>query len=75
MGPAFALFGAALIATAILSGQKWLGAFAFVAFVVSAALSAFANASWAYLLAAAASAIVLAIPGFILLRREPSAIV
>ena len=75
MGAAFALFGAALTATAMLSGQKWLWPFALLAYLVAATLCAFANAPWAYLLASAASVIVLAIPGALLLRHEPSAIV
>lgn len=75
MGAAFALFGAALLGTAMLAREKWLGGFASVAFLAAAALSAFANQNWAYLLAAAACAIVLIAPGFILLRREPSALV
>ncbi len=75
MAPAFALFGLALSAVASMAGEKWLSAFAALSFAASVALSLFANEPWAYLLAAAASALVLAAPGFMLLRREPSALV
>ncbi len=75
MGPAFACFGLALAAIAAMAGEKWLSAFAALSFAASIALHLFANAPWAYLLAAAASVVVLAIPGAILMRREPSALV
>lgn len=75
MAPAFALFGAALTATGMLAREKWLTAFGALSFAFAAAAGLFANAAWIYLLAAAASAVVLAWPGFILLRREPSAVV
>ena len=75
MGPAFALFGAALTTVAVMSGEKWLWPFAFLAYAAAALLCLFANEPWAYLLAAAASALVLIVPGALLLRHEPSAIV
>lgn len=75
MGPAFALFGVALTTVALMAGEKWLTGFAALSFIASVALSLFANEPWAYLLAAAASAAVLALPGAMLLRREPSALV
>ena len=75
MGPAFAMFGAALMATGMMSGQKWLTPFAVLAFVTAVAVGVFANAVWVYLLGAGASVLVLAIPGIALLRREPSALV
>jgi hypothetical protein len=75
MGPAFALFGVALTTVAAMSGEKSLSGFALAAYAAAALLCLFANAPWAYLLAAAASVIVLAVPGIMLLRREPSAIV
>ena len=75
MGPAFALFGAALATTAMMAGQKWLGAFAVCAFAAAGLLCAFANAPWAYLVASGASVLALAAPGVLLLRREPSPIV
>jgi hypothetical protein len=75
MAPALALFGVALAATSRMTREKWLGLFAMVAFAAAAALGVFANMAWAYLGGAAANVIVLAIPGLILLRREPSALV
>ncbi len=75
MAPAFAFFGLALTTIAAMAGEKWLSAFAALSFAASIALGLFANEPWAYLLAAASSAVVLAIPGVILMRREPSALV
>lgn len=74
-GAAFALYGAALFGVAMLSEQTWLKAFAWLSFAVAATLCLFANESWAYVNAAVGSILVLAAPGVILLRREPSAIV
>lgn len=75
MGPAFALFGAALTAIAAMSGEKWLWPFALLAYAAAALLGLFANEPWAYVLAAAANVVVLCVPGFMLMRREPSAVV
>lgn len=74
MAPVLALFGAALSATSMMARESWLNLFAIVAYAAALFVGAFANAAWAYPVAAAANFIVLAIPGFILLRREPSAI-
>lgn len=74
-GAAFALYGAALFGVAMLSEQAWLKAFAWLSFAVAATLCMFANESWAYINAAVGSLLVLAAPGLVLLRREPSAIV
>lgn len=75
IGAAFALYGAALFATASLSEQTWLRGFAWLAVSTALTLCLFANANWAYLVAAAGSLLALAWPGVILLRREPSEIV
>ncbi|MGH6952459.1 MAG: hypothetical protein ACREH4_16465 [Vitreimonas sp.] len=75
MGGAFALYGAALIATAMMSEQHWLNAFGWLAVLVAGVLCLFANQPWVYLIAAAGSLLTLAAPGIILLRREPSAVV
>ncbi len=75
MAPALALFGVALSTVAAMSGEKWLSRFALIAYAAAALVGLFANAHWAYLLAAAANVIVLVIPGIALLRREPSTIV
>jgi uncharacterized membrane protein YcjF (UPF0283 family) len=75
MGAAFALFGAALAATSRMARETWLFGFALVSFAVALLLNVYANAPWAYLAGAIASVVVLATPGIILLRREPSMVV
>lgn len=75
MGPAFALFGASLTVTSMMSGQKWLGMFAALSYAAAILFGVFANETGIYLVAAAASLVVLAAPGIVLLRREPSAVV
>ncbi|MEJ0058093.1 MAG: hypothetical protein WDM79_00130 [Terricaulis sp.] len=75
MGTAFASFGIALGVTATISSQSWLHAFSLLAFTTSAVLWIYINEPWAYLLAATASILVLLLPGVMLVRREPSAIV
>ena len=74
-GAAFAIYGAALFATAMLSEQPWLKRFAWLSAGVALTLCLFANEPWAYLYAALGSLLVLAWPGLILIKREPSAIV
>ncbi len=74
-GPAFAIYGAALIGTASLSGQTWIKNFGFTSVAIGLLLCLFANEHWAYLLASSGSLLVLAWPGVILLKHEPSAIV
>lgn len=74
-GAAFALYGAALYATSKLAQQSWMTNFAWLSITVAAVLCVFANEAWAYLVAAAGSVLVLLLPGWILMRREPSAIV
>jgi hypothetical protein len=69
---ALAFCGAALIATAALSGQKWLGGFGVVSMLAALAVGAFANAPGIYLCSAAFSAATLIVPGLVLLRREPA---
>lgn len=75
LGAAFALYGTALFATASMSEQTWLRAFGWLAISVAGTLCLFANANWAYLVAATGSLLALAWPGLILLKREPSAVV
>lgn len=74
-GAAFALYAAAMLTTATLSGDKimrvsgWLAvAAAIVALVVQAQ-------PWMYLFAAAGAVVVLLLPGLALMRREPSEVV
>ena len=74
-GAAFALYGAALLGTASLSEQNWLRTFGWLSVFVAGVLCLFANQSWAYLVASIGSLLVLAWPGVVLLKREPSAIV
>ena len=75
MGGVFAIYGAALYGSARLSQQYWMGLYAWFSIAAAVLLCAFANQPWAYLVAAAGSGLVLIAPGFILLKREPSAIV
>lgn len=74
-GAAFALYGAALFGVAMLSEQLWLRAFAWLSVGVAGTLCLFVNEPWAYINAAVGSILVLAVPGAILIRREPSPIV
>jgi hypothetical protein len=75
MAAAFGFFGLALGVSATISGQGWLRGFSLLAFATSAVLWTFINEPWAYLLASVASVVVLLLPGVILVRRQPSAIV
>jgi len=75
MAAGFGLYGVALYATASLSGHMWLRAFAWLAWAISGTLWFFMNQPWAYLVAAAGAVLVLLIPGIIMMRREPSAVV
>ncbi|HEX8899654.1 hypothetical protein [Vitreimonas sp.] len=74
-GAAFAIYGAALFAVAALSEQGWMRRFAWLSIGFGLTLCLFANDDWAYIYAAIGSLLVLAWPGAILLKREPSAIV
>lgn len=74
-GAAFALYGAALIAVSRLAEQAWMRSFGLLSVAVAAGLCLFANRDWAYLIAAGGSLLVLAWPGLMLLKREPSPIV
>lgn len=71
----FGIYGVALYTTATVGGHAWLKTFAFLAWLVSGALWFFLHEPWTYLLAAAASIVVLLIPGLIMLQREPKTIV
>lgn len=74
-GAAFAIYGAALFAVATLAEQGWMRRFAWLSVGVALTLCLFANEDWAYLYAAIGSLLVLAWPGALLLKREPSTIV
>jgi hypothetical protein len=75
LGAAFALYGAALFGTASLSEQTWMRGFGWLAVGVALNCCMFANESWVYVIASVGSLLALAVPGVILLKREPSAIV
>lgn len=74
LGAAFALYGAALFGTASLSEQTWLRGFGWLAVGVAVNACMFADQSWVYVIASVGSLLALAVPGLILLKREPAAI-
>jgi hypothetical protein len=69
-----ALWGASLLAKALIARQGWLGWVAMISFLAAMFVGAFANAEFAYLVSAAVSVVIMVIPGLIMLRREPSAL-
>lgn len=71
----FGLYGVALYVSASLSAQTWLRTFAFLAFAVSAAIWFYLNQPWTYLFAAIGAVVVLIVPGFLMMQREPKTIV
>lgn len=71
MPAAYALYGAALLVTSIVTQEKWLATFAGLSFAVSVVLGVFMSAPWFYLFGAVASLIVLLTPGVMMLRKEP----
>jgi hypothetical protein len=75
LGAAFALYGAALFGTASLSEQTWLRGFGWLSVGVALNCCMFADQAWVYVIAAVGSLLALGLPGIILLKREPSAIV
>lgn len=70
---AFALYGAAMIGSASLSGEKLLMRFGAVAIGMGCVAGIIANLPEMYLLGACAALVVLAWPGILLMRREPAA--
>jgi hypothetical protein len=75
LGAAFALYGAALFGTASLSEQTWLRGFGWLSVAVGLNCCMFADQAWVYVIASIGSLLALGVPGMILLKREPSAIV
>lgn len=67
----FSLYGVALYATGTIGGHTWLRPFAFLSWGVSFTLFYFLHSPWTYLFAAIASVAVLALPGVIMIGREP----
>lgn len=75
MAVGFCLYGLALHVTARMSDERWLSAFALLAWLASGLLFFFLNSPTSYLLAAAAAAAVLFAPGVMLMQREPKTVV
>jgi hypothetical protein len=75
MAAGFGLYGVALYSTATLSGHMWLRAFAWLAWSLSGTMWFFLGEPWAYVVAAVGSILVLLVPGFIMMRAEPSKVV
>ena len=69
---AFALYGAALLTTAMVSQLVWLRVYAVMALVTAIILGLYLGKDWFYLAASGASLGVLLLPGLVLLRKEPS---
>jgi len=67
----FGLYGVALYVTAMAGDQKWLRAFAMLAWMVSGLLWYFLNEPWLYLLAVGGCVTVLIVPGVIMMHNEP----
>ena len=74
MPVAFGLYGTAFLATAAASGQAWLRGFAVGAYVAAAGSVWLSGGPAQYLWGAFAALLVAALPGFLLLRREPPAL-
>lgn len=75
MAAGFGLYGVALYLSAGLSGHTWLRAFAWLAWSVSGTLWYFMGEPWAYIVAAIGAALVLIVPGAIMMRAEPAKVV
>lgn len=75
MAVGFGLYGVALYSTASISGHMWMRIFAWLSWSVSATLWLFFGENWSYLVAAAGGVLVLLVPGLIMMRHEPNAIV
>lgn len=75
MAAGFGLYGVPLYATGALSGHSWLKLFGVLAWIVSGVLWFYMNESWAYLIAAGGSVLVLLVPGVLMMRAEPSKVV
>ncbi len=69
---AFALYGTALLTTAMVSQQVWLRGFAVMAYITAVILGIYLSADWLYLAGSGAALGVLLVPGLILLRKEPA---
>ena len=74
MPVAFGLYGTAFLATAEASGQRWLRGFGIAAFVFAAGAVWLSGGAAQYLWGALGALCVAALPGLLLLRREPPAL-
>lgn len=70
-----ALYGAAWTVAADLSGQLWIRIVALASFAAAVIMALLATSSFLMLAYAAALLLLAALPGYILLRREPSDII
>ena len=75
MAAGFGMYGIALFTTGCVSRPKWLRDVRLDRVGRQHRALVFSRRSWAYLVAAGASVVVLIIPGVIMLRREPSTMV
>jgi hypothetical protein len=57
------------------AAHGWLRSFSFMSWAVSGVLWYFLHEAWLYLIAAAGCVAVLILPGLIMMRREPKAVV
>ena len=71
LGVAFVVYAAAFLATAAASGQAWLRGFAALSFAGAGMVPFFLGQPVLYLISAGVVFVVAAVPGLILLRREP----
>ena len=69
------LYGAAWTLAAQMSEQKWMGYIAALAFVLAAAMAFLLRNSAIYLAYAAALLLTATLPGWLLMRQEPSDVV
>jgi hypothetical protein len=71
----FALYGAGWAVASAMTGKKWLWYVALGSWVMAPVLAFFAGDATQYLAYAAALLLLMALPGVVLLRQEPSDIV
>ena len=74
LGVAFVLYAVAFLGTAASSGQAWLRLFAAVSFTGAGLVPFFLGEPVLYLISAVLVFVVAAVPGAILLAREPAAL-
>lgn len=72
---AITLYGLALVAISRMSGQRMLEGFGGLALLISFAMHVLMHQPYTYLIGAGAILLTVALPGAILLRREPSTVV